>query len=164
MDAVTSILATISKLMFIYAISIWVETFMHSKSMAKGWGDILCAEINSWTLITLTLIRPIAYLLYFTAMYKSERLKKKRARLHKVSDCPAHRPRFQNSKKCRRFGKPGVSILRLKHHWRYVVPWEAKPYGREALCAQRVWLHHNFKTESYVVTPCSLVENRQHFR
>jgi hypothetical protein len=38
MDAATSILATIAKLMFIYAISICVETFMYSISMARGWG------------------------------------------------------------------------------------------------------------------------------
>jgi hypothetical protein len=38
MDAATSILAKIPKLMFIYAISISVETFMYSISMAKGWG------------------------------------------------------------------------------------------------------------------------------
>jgi hypothetical protein len=64
MDAVIRILAIMPILMFIYAISILCETSMHSIINVErmGGGDILCAQINSRTLITLARIRPAANL------------------------------------------------------------------------------------------------------
>jgi hypothetical protein len=115
--------------------------------------DILCAEINSWTLITLTHIRTDRqFIILHSNVFIRTFNKGNGALTWRIRLRWASTALFQNRKNCRRFGKTGVSILCIKHHWRYL--------REEQLCV----LNDFGSITILKQTPCSLVEIRRHFR